>query len=605
MLDRLDPATSVVDLDNNPNQSGGDAQYRILYYLTRMFSQWVDYARRYQAFKTGITLDDNDGWDVKAHINFFYRFCKTHASYVVKDTPSVHIPPEYPDQPDSKMLAAMKERFLIERHKSESFGRKLKTAALRGSIFGDQYFFLNVRKDTINIEVLDPSNIIYDTVDSDPYSPVTKILRVRWEDVKTLKKKYPQFATRIGPSTYAQELNNINSYIKSSMYAFDKALVCYYMDDKYMYTFINASIEVEKKEHGYDFLPFYHRKYIDIGDRYGMSVVDTIYEPVKYMHLALSYVITNAYDLAVAPLISTSGIPQMADQKGRVKWLITVPPQSDVKYLNPPQSNMDLYKTLEFAKSFMHFISGISEEAMAGFTGALTSAGVSIELRMDSTVRETLDCQITLQDILQRMNADALRLFEKHFATKNLFDNPVFGEARKLFPFTGNMIGKNYRNIVDFGGILPRSDAQIVQNVLSKYKMNVISHDTALEELRYSDPTLEITKLQKEQVDKQKLARALQEWSEADITGFEWPKDENYYMLTEQKPVQVLPSQNHLEHYNMHMAAYAKTQNQLLLLHAQIHQQLYSKASGIQPSTERPEQWFGGQPQTPQQVPMQ
>ena len=60
-------------------------------------------------------------------------------------------------------------------------------------------------------------------------------------------------------------------------------------------------------------------------------------------------------------------------------------------------------------------------------------------------------------------------------------------------------------------------------------------------------------------------------------------------MLTEQKPVQVLPSQNHLEHYNMHMAAYAKTQNQLLLLHAQIHQQLYSKASGIQPSTERPE----------------
>lgn len=39
----------------------------------------------------------------------------------------------------------------------------------------------------------------------------------------------------------------------------------------------------------------------------------------------------------------------------------------------------------------------------------------------------------------------------------------------------------------------------------------MISQDTALEELRYSDPTLEITKIQKEQVDKQKLARALQE----------------------------------------------------------------------------------------------
>ena len=481
----------------------------------------MDYSRRYQTFKSGITLDENDGGDVKAHVNFFYRFCKTHASYVVKDFPSIHVPPEYPDQPDSKMLAALKERFLIERWKSESFGRKLKTAALRGSIFGDQYFFLNVRDDTINIEVLDPSNIIYDTVDSDPYSPVTKILRVRWEDVKTLQKKYPQFATRITASTYAQELSQVNSFIKTSLHAFDKALVCYFMDDKYMYTFINASIEVEKKEHGYDFLPFYHRKYIDIGDRYGMSVVDTIYEPVKYMHLALSYVLTNAYDLAVAPLISTSGIPQMTDQKGRVKGLITVPPAAEVKYLNPPTSNMDLYKTLEFAKSFMHFISGISEEAMAGFTGALTSAGVSIELRMDSTVRETLDSQIVLQDILQRMNADALKLFEKHFAKKNLFDSPAFGEYRKLFPFTGDMIGKNYRNIIDFGGILPRSDAQIVQNVLSKFKMGIISHDTALEELRYSDPTLEITKIQKEQVDKQKLARALQEGSESDITGFE------------------------------------------------------------------------------------
>lgn len=60
-------------------------------------------------------------------------------------------------------------------------------------------------------------------------------------------------------------------------------------------------------------------------------------------------------------------------------------------------------------------------------------------------------------------------------------------------------------------------------------------------------------------------------------------------MLTEQKPVPVLPSQNHIEHYNAHMEAYNKTKNQLLLLHAQIHQQMYSKMGGVQPSTERPE----------------
>lgn len=126
----------------------------------------------------------------------------------------------------------------------------------------------------------------------------------------------------------------------------------------------------------------------------------------------------------------------MNDQKGRIRGLITVPMGGDVRYLQPPQSNLDLYKVLEFAKSFMHFISGISEEAMAGFTGALTSAGVAIELRMDSTVRETLDSQIVLQDILQRMNADALRLYEKFFPKENLFNNPVFGETHKLFKFT-------------------------------------------------------------------------------------------------------------------------------------------------------------------------
>lgn len=184
-------------------------------------------------------------------------------------------------------------------------------------------------------------------------------------------------------------------------------------------------------------------------------------------------------------------------------------------------SNMDLYKILEFAKSFMHFISGMSEEAMAGFTGALTSAGVAIELRMDSTVRETLDSQIVLQDIIQKINADGLKLYEKFFPSKNLFESKAFGKTNELFKFTGSMIAGNYDNIVDFGGILPRSESQIVQNVLSKFKMGMISQDTALEELRYGNPTLEMTKIQKEAIDKQKLAKALQEGNESEITGFE------------------------------------------------------------------------------------
>gem|GEM_PF-3757422 len=39
MQDRLDPATSIVDMNKDPVKAGGDAQYRTMYYLTRMFTQ--------------------------------------------------------------------------------------------------------------------------------------------------------------------------------------------------------------------------------------------------------------------------------------------------------------------------------------------------------------------------------------------------------------------------------------------------------------------------------------------------------------------------------------------------------------------------------------
>jgi len=44
--------------------------------------------------------------------------------------------------------------------------------------------------------------------------------------------------------------------------------------------------------------------------------------------------------------------------------------------------------------------------------------------------------------------------------------------------------------------------------------MGLISQDSALEELRYADPTLEMTKILKEQVDKSKLAQALRDGTE-------------------------------------------------------------------------------------------
>lgn len=481
-------------------------------------------------------------------------------------------------------------------------------AAYRWAIFGDMYFYLHVDKanKVINIEAIDPSNLFFDTTDWLPTWDVKYIVRARLEDIDSVKKMYPNFKNRITASAYANSLINISDFRKSSLYSFDKTIVFYLIDKDYVYTSINGVMLVETKKHWLPFLPVYHWPYIYTGDWNGKSVVDVIYEPVKYLHLALSYILTNAYDLSTSPIIAEWASPQLADQKGRIRWLITVPRWWSVTYLQPPQSNLDLYKVIEFAKQFMHFISGISEEAMAWFTWALTSAGVAIELRMDSTVREVLDSQVVLQELLQRMNADAMKLYEKFFPNENLYQSKTYWEQNKDKKFTGAMISWNYNNIIDFGWILPRNETQTIQNVLAKKKMNLISHDTALEELRYQDPTTEIMKIKKEQVDMQRLSKAIQSWEEYKVVWFEWPKEEDLYMLTEWQPAQVLPEQNHAEHYNQHMKTYTKTKNEIILMHMMLHERLAQGGWWMptvskeweQPWSEQPPQW--GFPQSGQ-----
>ena len=179
------------------------------------------------------------------------------------------------------------------------------------------YFLLNIDKKTqeVSVELIDPSEMIYDTIDSNINSPVKIAMRIRLEDTKLLQRTYPQFANRIFPSTYANQLINMNYFTKSALYSFDKSMVIYLMDNKYIYTSINGTLLIDTKEHGYDKIPLYHWKYIDIGDKYGKSLVDLLYEPIKYMQLALSYILSNAYDFSVSPLVSDAATPQMAGQK--------------------------------------------------------------------------------------------------------------------------------------------------------------------------------------------------------------------------------------------------------------------------------------------------
>jgi len=573
--------------------------------FAEMLEQSTKYSRRWRAFVTGETLDKKEWGDVKIHINFFKRFCKTHASYVVKDAPNIQVPAEMPDQIESKMVSAKKEKALYLHRTANSFVRKLKVASYRNSVFGDMYFMLshNKEKKMIEMNYVDPTNLLYDTVDSDPMSPMKYVIRAKMIETSKLRKQYPDFKDQITPSNVADDLIKVNRFTKSTLWNDKKSVLFTYMDDTYIYKVVNANLVVEKKKHWIGFLPFYHRPYIDTGDRYGDSLVDTLFESVKNMHLSLSFLMTNAYDTAQAPIIAV-WTPPTFDKKAWPKWLITMGMGGSMNYMQPPQWSLDLYKALEYSKVLMHFISGISEEAMAWFTGALTSAGVSIELRLDSTVREAIDSQIVLKDILEKMNSDSFRMMEKYLKNSNLLRIPDVVEYNKTMPFTGGMLWGNYYNIVDFWGILPRSEATLVNNVLAKFNANLISKDTALEELRYMDPTLEISKMIKETVDTAKLQKAVESGNTEAIGWFDWPKEENYFMLVDGKMPPVSAEQNHEEHWMEHKKAFDSTQNPLVMSHMMMHEQVMKWAQSWAVSKENMQEqwWYNEQPLTQQQA---
>lgn len=538
--------------------------------LADMFTLNKKYYIRYELFKNWVTLRKNEWWEIKSSINFFKRMCKTHSSYVVKERPNIQVPPEHADVLQSKQLASYKERVLNLWWDSNKFTVKLKRMVLRWSIFGDQYILLsyNNKKEYVDIHILDPMEIYYETVDWNIDWDYKYVIRCSLFDLDYLKQKYPKYEDKIKASSDDVYLSKIKWFLESWFNSFNKALVVYYIDKKYIYTLLNWQYLVDIQEHWYDFIPLIHYRYIDTWEKYWDSIIDDVYEPIRYYHLSTSYMLTNLARFANAPLVTNTNLENF--ESWLKKWIIAWE-NLDVKYLDPPRSPVDLDKILQLWKLNMHFISGLSEEAMAWFTWALTAAWVAIELRLDATVREALSCQIVLKEVLEKMNRIWLRIMEKYMKNKNLLNSPEYWEVDHSNLLTWSMINWNYYNIVDFWWVLPRADAQIVQSVLSKMKMWLISKDTALEELRYADPALELNKIRKETIDEYKLQKALQSW-DTSIWWVSWPKEENYIMIVEWQAVNVSPEDNHIEHITEHKKAFDKTQNQLLLAHITEHQ---------------------------------
>lgn len=566
--------------------------------LTYDLQTRLQYLQNESMFTYWTQLTDKDYWDHRIELKFATRMCRTHASYVLKERPNIQVPPIAPDIPELVQHASYIERALNTWWDDEKITQKLKVWVLNAAVKGDFIWFLSVdeKKQTISFNNLQPDLFIFDKMSVDPFSPFRWVMRVDLINAEDLKLRFPAYKDLISPSGLNARFLSFTNFYRSDLYNLEKAVFFQLIDDKYIYTYIN-DFEVECKEHWYDFIPFYHFKYFDIGQKRWMSLMSFIRDPIKFLNQILWYQFDLALKVSNPPLVITGGNADISWDNLKW-WKISIPQAwAVVQYLQAPTSNIALDKMAEIMRTFMHFLAWLNEEAMAGFTGALTSAGVSIELRMDSTVREALDVQIHLQELIQRMNRDYLKLMEKHFPKKDLFDS---WEQGKIFDikFPASMIGWFYRNIVDFWWILPKSNTEVVRNVLAKKQAGLISHDTALEEMRYMDPTIEKNKIKAETIAAAKLQQEIQAGWTVEQPFFENPKQEEAYIFEKEKMPLPHPAQNHEEHLKSHMAKYERVPHPLLLQHIIITQNVMKDAmamSGMparQPMQQPQWQWW-------------
>lgn len=538
-------------------------------------------------------LDEQDFGNHRVELKFATRFCRTHATYVMKDRPNIQVPPVNPNLGQYKYQSSKLEFGLNTWWDDQNIVQKLKRGVLTASYKGDFVWFLNVNKEKgeISLHPLQPDLFDYDRVSTDPDSPYIWVMRVEMMNTELLKKKYPEKANAITPSGLNTRFLTYTNFVTSDLYNLYRTAWIEVMDSKYIYKYAN-DVEISCIEHGYPFIPYYHFQYFDVGGKWGMALMDFIRDPVKKMNQLIGYQFDQALKVANPPLVIIGGNANIdADTlKGGKISIPTI--GAVVQYLQPPQSNLQMDKMVESMRQYAHFMAALNEEAMAWFTWALTSAWVSIELRMDSTVREAVDVQLGLQAVIQNINSDYLKLFEHFFPNRDITLSKKYGKQSDV-PYEGKLINGYYRNIVDFGGVLPKSSTDVVRNVMAKHSAGLISLDTALEEMRYMDPTTEKDKIRSEKIEAANLEKQLAEGT-VEQKYFDNPKAEEDYMLTQNKMAMPHPSQDHEAYIKSHMARYQEVPSPLFLQNIMIRKQMMGQVQPLPGNPNSQEQGYQG-----------
>lgn len=583
MENNIDSFHGLIDEANKKQKTADEINKMMSDYFSINSENLVNIKDNTNIYETGGELGADEIGVNKVVLKMVKRFCKTHASYVLKDMPNIKIKAKNEEVPESNILSSSVQKGLLIWWKEQSILRKLKRSVRKASYKGMQAFYLsnNPEQKTFNFGTIDPEFMAYDTMTDDPDSPLLWFAHGDMIDLGILKKAFPEHSDKFmafSASKFFQNASKLNIVFKDLNYL-NKAFYFEFLDTKYRYKFVN-DIMVGVSEHNYPFIPFYVFPYFDLDSKKISSVVDFIKEPAKMINQVFGYRLDFTIKHSDPPLTVTGAAAGTElDPKKLKGGILKLQQGSTADYISPKANSIDAERMIELVKSFMHFLTGLSEEAMAGFTGSLTAAGVSIELRLDSTVREALDTQVILQDILQKINRDYLKLMELTYPEKNMHSSEILGVLSDK-EFSAKMIAGLYDNIVDFGGILPRSQDQIVRNTVTQFTTGLISQETALSQMNHPDPTLEMAKIRAGKINEGKLNKEIEMGLTSKEKFFATAELENAYMFETKEMATPAPDQDHELHIAIHEQAMEKLSPELksmFALHIQIHKQMAEK----------------------------
>lgn len=447
--------------------------------------------RNTKLFMNGPNLKNHKFMRVEARVNLVQAFCKASHSFVMKDYMSIECGPLYGESAGESNYE-LREFTLKNFWEEEKINQKLKTALLKATYLNEVLITLDPNDEKQNFEFnvhgLDHVFIAEDP--NDHASRAKYVISKRYYRESDLKSKIE----KAGGTLNQENINNVFSQnYNNSRYGHktdtkkveviefrskNEILFLYGADEK------RALLGTIKTEHE---LLAYKIVYYQNGTSL-LNQLESLAEKIQYFLSAQLTLIDK--QLTMRTIVSDSKSPQFIKDSGSDEEILVV---SDKGALNIPEvvnGSASIDSVVNTLIRMMHLISGISEEGMAGYEGAMDTAGVSIELRMDSTVRTAKDVQIWLKPLLEQMNRDYLRAMKKRYASKNLAELDDLGRVAKDDYSIKDLNGV-IENKVSFVPITPRSLVNETQRIMGLINANLIPKSQARKELGYNNKEIQ------------------------------------------------------------------------------------------------------------------